>query len=78
MAFKKRFDMPTPVTTPPCIHLRSKAIYVLGELRNPEHPDEEGADYCWCNCTQHVLGPDDDDVSRSDCVPGRDCYRETR
>ena len=75
MAFEKHYDVPEPVTTPPCIHLRSKAIYVTGQLRNPNHPDEEGSQYCWCNCTQHVLGPDRRDVNHRECNPDRDCYQ---
>jgi hypothetical protein len=35
MAFIKNYDVPEPVNTPPCIHLRSKAIYVTGSLRDP-------------------------------------------
>ncbi len=75
MAFEKTTESLEIVTTPPCTHLRSKAIYVTGMLDAPTHADEEGADYCWCNLTQHVLGPDDADVSRGTCVPGRTCYR---
>jgi hypothetical protein len=77
MAFEKYYDAQLPVTQPPCIHLRSKAMYVTGELRNPDHPDEAGAQYCWCNVTQHVIGPDQSQVDRPSCVPGRDCYKET-
>ncbi len=75
MAFEKVVEPWDIVTTPPCSHLRSKAIYVTGMLDRPGHVDEEGADYCWCNLTQHVIGPDDVDVSRRLCVPGRQCYR---
>jgi hypothetical protein len=77
MPFQKHYDLPLPVTHNPCIHLRSKAIYVTGQLRNPQHPDEEGSQYCWCNLTQHVLGPDQKDVDTRNCCPGRDCYRES-
>jgi hypothetical protein len=31
---------------------------------------------CWCNKTQHVVGPDNNLVDRSSCVAGRSCYRE--
>ena len=77
MPFEKNYDVPEPVTHAPCIHLRSKAIYVTGELRNPNHPDEEGSQYAWCNITQHILGPDQNDVDCRVCRPGRGCYRET-
>lgn len=78
MAFEKEYDMPEPLTDSPCIHLRSKAIYVSGSFR-PIQPDEEGSDYCWCNKTQHLIGPDDQGVSRQECtLAGRECYRKTR
>ena len=76
MSFEKHFNLPEPVTMPPCALLRSKAIYVTGDLVNPDHPDEEGAKYCWCNKTQHILGPDQKDVNQGDCVEGRECYRD--
>ena len=77
MAFEKYYDEQRPVTEPACVHLRSKAIYVTGEIRTPEHPDEEGSQYCWCNKTQHILGPDHRDVARARCVPGRGCFCES-
>jgi hypothetical protein len=76
MAFIKYYDVPEPINTPPCIHLRSKAIYVTGTMRDPNHPDEAGSQYCWCNLTQHILGPDEDDVDRRSCTPDRPCYRD--
>ncbi len=76
MAFTKHYDLPEPITTPPCIHLRSKSMYVHGELRDPNKPDDGGSQYCWCNLTQHILGPDEKSVARRQCIPGRDCYRE--
>jgi hypothetical protein len=77
MAFQKIYDQSLPITTPPCIHLRSKAMYVSGQHRVPEHPDEAGSQHCWCNITQHVRGPDLETVDRPSCIPGRECYRET-
>ena len=77
MAFEKYYDEPEPVTLPPCVHLRSKAMYTTGQLINPEHPDESGSHYCWCNMTQHIIGPDKKDVDRPTCVEGRDCYCRT-
>ncbi len=76
MAFEKKYDEPEPITLPACIHLRSKEMYVTGQI-DPEHPDEAGEHYCWCNLTQHVLGPDHSAVDRRLCVAGRPCYRET-
>ena len=77
MAFQKNYGELETIQEPPCIHLRSKAIYVTGELKKPRFPDEEGSDNCWCNVSQHVYGPDRGDVSRRLCVPGRECYRDT-
>lgn len=77
MPFEKYYDAQKPCSEPACIHLRSKAMYVTGELRNPEHPDEVGTSHCWCNMTQHVIGPDQLMVARHECIPGRDCYKET-
>lgn len=77
MPFEKYYDSHVPTTLPACIHLRSKAMYVTGDLRNPEHPDEAGSQYCWCNISQHVLGPDQLTVNRNDCTPGRTCYQES-
>ncbi len=77
MPFQKSYDESRPVSEPACIHLRSKAIYTTGEIKNPEHPDEMGSHHCWCNKTQDVFGPDQADVDRTNCTPGRDCYCDT-
>ena len=62
---------------PACIHLRSKSMYVHGTLGETDHPSDSGSGACWCNTTQNSLGPDRDHVTRTSCVSGRDCYRET-
>jgi hypothetical protein len=77
MPFEQYYDSQLPVAEPACIHLRSKAMYVTGELRNPAHPDEVGSQHCWCNITQHVIGPDESQVDRRSCIAGRECYRDT-
>ncbi len=77
MVFQKYYDETRPTQGAACIHLRSKAMYVTGELKNPEHPDEIGSQDCWCNMTQHVKGPDQADVDRCACTPGRSCFRDT-
>ena len=77
MSYQRSFDQPESVKLPPCLHLRSKAIYVTGD---PDPKDFEDPDsyrfHCWCNKTQHILGVDDQLVDRTTCVAGRDCYRE--
>ncbi len=77
MAFTKYYDEQNPPEHPPCIHLRSKAMCVTGSLCAPDHPDEEGSQYCWCNMTQHLVGPDENYVDATKCVPERPCYRST-
>ncbi len=77
MPFKKSYDEPEPVTAPACIHLRSKAMYVTGDPKNTDYPDEAGSHYCWCNLMQHVIGPDGQHVGRRDCVAGRSCCEQT-
>ena len=53
------------------MHLRSNVIYMLGQLKSPDHPDEVNSQYCWCNVTQHVIGPDQEHVIRVACIPPR-------
>jgi hypothetical protein len=74
MPTEKPQDELDVATAPPCIHLRSKAMYVTGQTE-PTDPDESGSDHCWCNQTQHVIGPDRQSVDRRDCTPLRECYR---
>lgn len=76
MAFEKKFDQPEEVTAEPCIHLRNKGMYITGEI-DSERPDEAGGRFCWCNQTQHAMGPDRKEVDRPLCVPGRECYQLT-
>lgn len=77
MAYKRYIDPKEPVAHPPCVHMRSKEMYVTGQV-DPEHPDEGKEQYCWCNLTQHVIGPDQTAVGREECDPSRQCYRDTR
>jgi hypothetical protein len=77
MAFERAYDDQTPVLAPACVHLRNKTICLTGDLKSADDPAESGSHHCWCNLTQHVLGPDQKDVGRQNCVPGRNCYRET-
>lgn len=76
MAYKRYIDELSLPQLPPCMFLRSKAIYVTGDP-DPKSPDEIGSTRfnCWCNKTQHVMGPDNVLVERSTCIEGRDCFR---
>ena len=75
MGHKRSFDTPELRTRPVCSYLRSKAIYVTGDP-DPQSYEEEGSTRfsCWCNQTQHILGPDQGLVDRSACVEGRECF----
>jgi hypothetical protein len=73
MAYKRSINEPQPVTAAACIHLRNKSMYVTGDRKSL---DTSATPHCWCVLTQHVRGPDQQDVDRESCVPGRDCYRE--
>lgn len=76
MGYKRSFAVKNTEPLPPCMNLRSKAIYVTGDP-DPRSPEEEGSTRfnCWCNKTQHTLGPDQQLVDRHDCVHGRVCYQ---
>lgn len=76
MSYKRTFEGQEAVTLPPCMFLRSKAIYVTGDP-DPKSPEEVGSTRfnCWCNKTQHVLGVDNALVERSKCVEGRGCFQ---
>lgn len=76
MGYKRTFDEKEIEKLPPCMNLRSKAIYVTGDP-DPQSPEQEGSTRfnCWCNQTQHVVGPDQKLVDRHDCVDGRDCFK---
>ncbi len=75
MAHERVFDIPDLVGKPPCKYLRSKEIYVTGNP-DPIDPLEAGTHRynCWCNKTQHVVGPDEEVVERATCIDGRGCY----
>jgi hypothetical protein len=78
MPYIQNHDALPVVTTTPCIHLRNKAMYVRGVVGDADQfPDESGAGQCWCNLTQHCLGPDSTYANRQQCIPSRECYKET-
>ncbi|HEX5444259.1 MAG TPA: hypothetical protein VFW87_10540 [Pirellulales bacterium] len=55
-----------------CRHLLSKGMFVSGMVDPAEVGMSDG--HCWCNMTQHALGPDDGLVARQKCMLGRRCY----
>ncbi|MCH2203671.1 MAG: hypothetical protein MK102_17015 [Fuerstiella sp.] len=76
MGYERSFEEPDTQSQAPCMNLRSKAIYVTGNP-DPQSSEEEGSTRfnCWCNRTQHILGPDEELVDRTACVIGRECFR---
>ena len=78
MAYERTIDPhDLPADEPLCIHLRSKAMIVTGEpdprQADPEQSHTQG---CWCNLTQHILGPDKGLVELNHCTAGRECFRK--
>ncbi len=75
MPYQRSFDEPSVTDKPACVYLRSKAMYVTGEVdtTNPDEIDSNAS--CWCNLTQHVVGPDDSGVDRLACIDGRKCFK---
>jgi hypothetical protein len=63
------------IRQPACMHLRSKGMYVTGLVDPADDVEPHSDGYCWCNQTQHVLGPDDQLVDRANCNSGRTCYQ---
>jgi hypothetical protein len=60
------------VNGPICRHLRTKAMYVRGDVSAFEINESNSS--CWCSHTQNVLGPDDKLVEGPACVDGRGCF----
>ena len=75
MPYKRSFGELKVIDQPACVYLRSKAMYVTGDV-DPTHPDEvDSHQYVWCNMTQYNVGPDEGDVGRQQCIPGRKCFQ---
>jgi hypothetical protein len=74
MPYERSFDEPSEPLQAVCRHLRSKAIFVSGQMEPPAELTRTGSGHCWCNWTQQVLGPDDQIVDRRACDTGRTCY----
>jgi hypothetical protein len=74
MAYSRSFDEEQGPIQRICRHIRSKAIYVVGQMEPPPEMEAMGSGHCWCNHTQHILGPDDTLVERRGCNSARTCY----
>ncbi len=75
MSYQRKFEGQPTSLLPVCMNLRSKAIYVTGNP-DPQCKAEEGSTRfnCWCNKSQHVMGPDNQLVDRNACTEGRECF----
>ena len=60
---------------PSCLHLRSKGMYVTGQMDPADDVMPMSDGYCWCNMTQHSYGPDDQPAERGHCNSSRPCYQ---
>jgi hypothetical protein len=62
-------------TAAPCMHLRSKGMYVYtDELESQSHDDDDSTHY-WCFKTLKSFGPDDELVGARACRDSsRSCY----
>lgn len=75
MSYSRPIDEPEAPQGPACRQLRSKGMYVTGQLDPASAGHSDG--YCWCNVTQQPLGPDNELVDRSACRTGRACFETT-
>ncbi len=58
----------------PCRNLRNKGMYVYHGGSGEPHEDYDNTVY-WCVKTMKGFGPDDEMVTREDCIsPERTCY----
>ncbi|REK12727.1 MAG: hypothetical protein DWQ37_10890 [Planctomycetota bacterium] len=74
MPYSRSFGEQAGPIQPICRHMRSKAIYVTGKMEPSAEMVDMGSGHCWCNHTQHILGPDSELVERRACNSSRDCY----
>jgi hypothetical protein len=44
-------------------------------MEPPPEMEETGSGHCWCDHTQHILGPDSQVVDRRACNSNRPCYQ---
>ncbi len=62
-----------------CKHLRTKKMFTgfTAEEAFADKPaDEVNSSHFWCNCTQSVVGPDDQRVHKDLCTEARACFEE--
>lgn len=72
MPYSRPIDEPEAPQGPACLQLRSKGMYVTGQVDPTGAGHSDG--YCWCNLTQRQLGPDNELADRTACQTGRGCF----
>ncbi len=60
---------------PQCVDLRSKGMFVTGQMDPADDGDGHSDGYCWCNQTANMYGPDDQFVDRQQCTSSRPRYK---
>ncbi len=71
-------DANEPVVRGPlCRNIRTKGMYVTGEMLNDPNAMPYDATVWWCVLTQKPVGPDDGPCHRDDCRFGRKCFEPT-
>lgn len=76
MAYQREITGDFGGDAPVCRLIRNKAMMVSGS-RNPDAATLiASSGHCWCNQTQHVVGPDGGIVGPEACVESRDCFRK--
>jgi hypothetical protein len=64
-----------PQLGPPCLHLRSKGMYVYTDDSSSEETSDYDNTIFWCQKTLKDFGPDGGFVGREDCRDSaRGCY----
>ncbi len=66
----------TVLQGPACMHLRSKGMYVTGQVDPTDDYEGLGDGHCWCSHTQAGMGPDNELADRRLCNPSRQCYQQ--
>ena len=62
-------------TASPCLHLRSKGMYVYTDPPEGESYEDDDTTNCWCFQTLKSFGPDDELVGARACRDAsRSCY----
>lgn len=76
MAYQRDLSGDVDGVGPVCRSIRNKAMMVSGS-RDPDAATLiASSGHCWCNHTQHVVGPDGRIVGPEACIAGRDCFRD--